>query len=81
MSDLKQTSSSQASQDKLDIEGHNETHIPDLNIHATSASDKELKDAEVKEAHNAAFAAAVSTGSTDPLSKAAFIIYACMTLY
>lgn len=45
------------------------------------ATDKDFENVEIKEARNAAFAAAVASGGTDPLSKAAFVIYACTFLY
>ena len=78
MSDIKHIqSSSEASQDKLDVEKHDEIHVPGLNVRHVHELDNDLKDAEVKEARNAAFAAAVSAGGTDPWSKAAFVIYAC----
>lgn len=72
---------SQTSRDKVDVEEHSELHIHDLHLEHSHGYDKELKDAELKEARNADFAAAVATGGTNPLSKAAFVIYACRVLH
>ncbi|KAL5520467.1 hypothetical protein ACEPAG_9691 [Sanghuangporus baumii] len=66
-----------ASHGKVEVEERDENHISGLQLGHVDGCDKELKDTEVKEARNAEFAAAVAAGGTDPLSKAAFVIYAC----
>ncbi|EJD05087.1 general substrate transporter [Fomitiporia mediterranea MF3/22] len=78
MSEVKLSgSASQLSHEEIDVEKHDEIHIPGLHVHHVHKIGGEIKDAEVKEARNAAFAAAVAAGSTNPLSKAAFVIYTC----
>ncbi|KAL5478802.1 hypothetical protein ACEPAI_2079 [Sanghuangporus weigelae] len=67
----------QTSHSKAEVEEHDENHISGFQLHHADGCDKELRDVEVKEARNAEFAAAVAAGGTDPLSKAAFVIYAC----
>lgn len=81
MPNLKRSSSgSQNSHEKQALEALEDLSVPGPNV--LLAKDGELEpdgseDAKVKEARNVAFAAAVSTGTTDPLSKSAFVLYAC----
>ncbi|THH08760.1 hypothetical protein EW145_g2484 [Phellinidium pouzarii] len=70
-------SASQSFRDKIDIERHDELFIAGLHVRHVQAIDEDIKDTKVKEAQSVAFAAAVEQGKTDPLSKAAFVIYAC----
>ena len=84
MTEPKQSpSASQLSDEKKEIEALDDFHVPALHVQHLHATEKELEelkkldDAKVKEARNAAFTAAVSTGSTDPWSKSALVLYAC----
>lgn len=68
---------SSSSEEKVDIV-KDEIYVPPSVLKVEgSAPTVELDHAKVKEARNAAFAAAVERGGTDPWSKSAFVIYAC----
>lgn len=69
---------SSSSEEKVDIV-KDEIYVPPsvLKVEGSAPDTVELDHAKVKEARNAAFAAAVERGGTDPWSKSAFVIYAC----
>lgn len=69
---------SSSSEEKVDIL-KDEIYVPrsTLKVEGGTSETFELDHAKVKEARNAAFAAAVERGGTDPWSKSAFVIYAC----
>ena len=54
-----------------------EIYISDGILKTNGSGKGEVGNAKVKDARNAAFAAAVETGGTDPWSKSAFVLYAC----
>lgn len=66
------------SEEKVDIV-KDDSYVPPsvLKVEGSTSETVELDHATVKEARNAAFAAAVERGGTDPWSKSAFVIYAC----
>ena len=68
-----------ATDEKFDEERLNDANATSFHLQHTRVHDDTLlhKDEDIREARNAAFAAAVATGGTDPLSKAAFVVYAC----
>lgn len=69
---------SSSSEEKVDIL-KDEIFVPPsvLKVEGSTSETVELEHAKVKGARNAAFAAAVERGGTDPWSKSAFVIYAC----
>lgn len=67
---------SDASDEKIEIE-EEEHHVAGFNIQHVHASVADIENAKIKEAHNAAFAAAKAKGGTKAFGKSAFMIYAC----